>query len=415
MSPVLPFEIIALIIDIVGEDKDADLLKELALVSHPFLQICSKHLFATIVLHDSDPTRHVASSKKRFVELLKSRPEVVKYIRKLTYKTDDNDCYTHPFFDNDDEKLTPILSKFLRTISLLNYLKIDSSKFSTDSTTDWNKLKSSLTSAFLHLMHLPTLYHIDISFMSHFPLFSLASNCVNLHQLDILRTFFKKYENEGSFEIAQSEATPEIREFNTMDSSIAKLLHAKRQDGRRAFNFTNLRRLSMSFAWSEDERNLRFLLQNAKLLESLHLLVRPNWSLVRLHDILSPIARTLKILHLSVPLHSVRPGVLCEDLEAMAGHNVLETLSCEIRVIRGLNHDAKDFIGSTFQNMGKVLVKPGWSALRQVSFHVSFRENHPLPEDLVEFCEELQSLPDGYLSHLSKLESVAFNYSASLI
>ena len=39
MSSVLPFDIIALIIDIVGENQDTNLLKELALVSHSFLQI----------------------------------------------------------------------------------------------------------------------------------------------------------------------------------------------------------------------------------------------------------------------------------------------------------------------------------------------------------------------------------------
>ena len=37
MSPVLPFDIISLIIDIVGEHNDANLLKELALASHSFL------------------------------------------------------------------------------------------------------------------------------------------------------------------------------------------------------------------------------------------------------------------------------------------------------------------------------------------------------------------------------------------
>ena len=71
MSSVLPFDIIALIIDIVGEDKDTNLLKQLALVSHSFLQICNKHLFATVELRDAFPTRPgpIASSKKGFVKL----------------------------------------------------------------------------------------------------------------------------------------------------------------------------------------------------------------------------------------------------------------------------------------------------------------------------------------------------------
>jgi hypothetical protein len=92
MSPVLqvPFDIIIylLIIDIVlvGENKDTNLLKELALVSHSIHQICSKHLFATVELQYADRRGRIASSKKGFVKLLNSRPDVVKYIRKLTYK-----------------------------------------------------------------------------------------------------------------------------------------------------------------------------------------------------------------------------------------------------------------------------------------------------------------------------------------
>ena len=85
MSAVLPFDIISEIIDKVGESRDTNLLKELALVSSSFLQICSKHLFATVELHDACPWEDLASSKKGFVKLLISRPDVVKHIRKLTY------------------------------------------------------------------------------------------------------------------------------------------------------------------------------------------------------------------------------------------------------------------------------------------------------------------------------------------
>ena len=44
MSPVLPFDVVALIIDIVEENNDTKLFKELALVSHFFHQIFIKHL-----------------------------------------------------------------------------------------------------------------------------------------------------------------------------------------------------------------------------------------------------------------------------------------------------------------------------------------------------------------------------------
>jgi hypothetical protein len=393
MSPVLPFEIFVLIIDIAAENKDTDLLKKLALVSHSFIHICSQHLFSTIELHDADRSKHVASSKKGFLKLLKSRPDVVHYIRKLTYKA------SHNSPKNYDHRLSP----FLRTISRLNCLTITGKA----SKTDWNKLNSSLTSAFLHLMYLPTINHIDLSFFRDFPLSSLTAS-VNLHRLDILhmRVTLSHENNEI--------AMPNIREFHALESTLLTklLLLAKRQDGRPSFNFRDLRRLSMSINFYEDQRNIQYLLQNAKLIEEFHLSVGPGGpgrDLRGLHDILSPSARTLKILDLTVFLNSISLGLI-EELDAMTGHNILEALTFELRlyVFETL---AEDSIGSIIQKVESVLVKPGWSALRQVSFKVSISCWEVSWGDSAELLVTLQSLPDKYLSHLPKLESVAFDFS----
>ena len=223
MSPFLPFDITALIIDIVGENSDTNLLKELALVSHSFHRICSKHLFANVNLHNK-------SSKKRFVELVENRPNIVNYIRKLTYKVS--------YDINDDHLPSPILSNFLPTTSRLNSLAINAL------CRDWNALDSSLTSAFLHLMRFPTINHIDLSNIQNFSFSSLPQS-VNLHRLDInTLTHFNQPEI-----VVESEMMPQIREFHTSGSSLSttKLLHAKMQDGRPAFNFMDLRRLWIFF------------------------------------------------------------------------------------------------------------------------------------------------------------------------
>jgi hypothetical protein len=398
MSPVLPFDIIAQIIDIVGDNKDTNLLKELALVSYSFHQICIKHLFATVELHENAPNC-VASSKKGFVKLITSRPDVVKYIRKLTYKMGINT-------DSDDQLLLPVLSSnFLPTISRLNCLSL--------SHLNWNTLDS-LTSAFLHLMHLPTINHIDLSFIRNFPLSSLTP-CVNLLRLDICNVRCANPEEDGYPEVVQSELMPKIHEFHTLRSYLltTKLLHAEMQDGQPAFNFTDLRRLWISFTRFEDEPNIRFLLQNAKLLEELHLSVKfcRNFTL---HDILSPSARTLKVLDLTVPIYDVPISLqlagLCEGLEAIAGHNTLEALFLEVKVDAD---ESEVYVGSIIQNVEKVLVKPGWSALRQVSFKVSITQPF-WGATSTNLSEALQSLPDKYLSHLSKIESINFNFSASI-
>ena len=68
------------------------------------------------------------------------------------------------------------------------------------------------------------------------------------------------------------------------------------------------------------------------------------------------------------------------------------------------------FLGSIFQIVENVLVKPGWSALRRVSFKLlTSGWDQGIATRL---CEALQSLPDKHLSHLSKLESVTFDYQA---
>ena len=393
---ILPYGIIGQIIDPVGEDKDTRLLKDLSLVSHSFHQICCKHLFATVELHDADPDAdsnpHVASSKKGFLKLLKS-----KYIRKLTYEVS--------YYYDDDLRLSHILPKCLRTIPCLNCFTINGSRL------DWNKRDSSLTSAFLYLMHLPTINHIDLSNIKNFPLSCLTPS-VNLIRLDIC--YVDPLEEEV---VVHSEMTPRIREFRTSNSTrlTETLLHAQGQDGQPAFNFMDLRQLYICLG---DEQNIRYLLQNAKLLEELHLSTAEfgaDHCLDGLHDILSVSAGILKVLDLSLLLYEKSDGIinlpfeeLCEELEAMAGRNVLEVLSLEVKLYRD---ETADDIGSMFQNVEKVLVNPGWSSLRQVSFKVPIR--YWLVKDSAELAEELQSLlPDKYLSRLSKLESVAFNFSS---
>jgi len=259
-------------------------------------------------------------------------------------------------------------------------------------------------------MHLPTINHIDLSHIKNFPLSSLSSS-VNLLRLDILHLNYSYGLEEDKILEAVVQSMPRIREFHTLGSALPtkKLLHAKGKDGQLAFNFVDLRRLSICF---EDEQNIRYLLQNANLLEELHLSVRYEQGFVRLHDVLSSSARTLKVLGLSVnndhgPVH-VMLADFCEDLKAVAGHNMLKALSFEAIVDDGF--DTEDSIGSVVQDVEKVLVKPGWSALRWVSFKFEIRDS----DSGTNLYEPLQSLPDKYLSHLSKLESVAFNYSAYL-
>ena len=151
-------------------------------------------------------------------------------------------------------------------------------------------------------------------------------------------------------------------------------------------------------------------MQNAKLLEGLHITLRQS-----LVGLLSPSlsARTLKVLDFIVFLfHSESVSILaglCEELEAMAELNMLEVLSFGVYVSAD---NTEDLVGSMIQKVENVVIRPGWSALRQVRFDVSI-----VGGCNAKLSEALQSLPDKYL--LSKvccfrLFSFSFYYKYSI-
>ena len=406
MWSFLSYDIVAQIVDIIRETDGMSFIKELSLVSHSFNQICSRLIFATVDLYDDIPMQR-ASSKRGFVKLLERRPEVVKHIRKLTYIVSSSSSSTNPRHF-DDNLLSPILPNFLRTISFLNCLTIAGSKL-----VEWDTIDSSLTSALLHLMHLPTIHHIDLSSIENFPLSSLAaSKSPNLRRLDI--NYLTLGEDDPLENCVLPEAMPKILEFNTSDSSAMaeKLIHAKTQDGQPAFSYMDLRRLSISSSSSvfyQDDLNLQFftyvMMLNAKLLEKLRFSVACREGFEGVHEIfISPCARILKELDLSLSFSATESLALFEDLEVMARDNMLEVFSLQIVVDSSETDDFIGRAGFTFQKVEEELVKAGWFALRKVSFKVLIICWN------ADISEALNSLPDKYLSYLSKLESIDFKY-----
>ena len=160
-------------------------------------------------------------------------------------------------------------------------------------------------------MHLPTINNIDLSLIENFPLSSFTPS-VNLHQLDIFRVDPSDQikedgepEDDGSLIFVHSGMMPKLRGFHISDSGLMakQLLLAKGQDGRPAFNFMDLIRLSIPFAPDPFEGSICIADSECQVncgLEKLHLSVGCGQTLVDLHDVLSLRARTLKVLDLTV-------------------------------------------------------------------------------------------------------------------
>jgi hypothetical protein len=188
-----------------------------------------------------------------------------------------------------------------------------------------------------------------------------------------------------------------------------KLLHARLQDGQPAFRFIHLRRLSISVLRKEDRWAFGQLVLNARFLQKLELSLGINECSVGLHRLLSPRARTLKYLEVSLHVHTGGPerlplGGLCRELEAMAGNNILEAL-CFVIYIEV--DDTEETIGPTIQNLETALLKPGWSTLRRVSITLICTDSVSVEEG-TKINDGLQSLSDNYLSQLS--EAVELEY-----
>ena len=424
-SPAFPFDIISLIIDIVGENDDTDLLNELALVSHSFLQLCTKHIFANIDLHDGNMRHNTkASSKKGFIKLVKNKPDVARYIRKLKYQLDKDDCSnsrqsspTNSVSVNDDDQLLPTLSNFLATIPSLGSFDIYGNCM------DWRSLDSSLTSSFLHLMHLPTIKSIDLNSINNFPGYGLFG-ANNLHRLDIGQmisdTDLEEDEDGTLGMVLESEVMPKLRELRIAEAYelTMKLVLAKMEDGRPAFKFVDLRLLSVGLAESRDIQIFGYFINNARFLETLQLSITQTQSLLGLHAVLAPRARTLKSIELSVNsletvVGTVRLplGGFCRELEAMAGRNILEEVIFEIFLELG---DKEEVIGPIVQNVEKALVRPGFPALQRViiKFSCLERMSNSDEEKLAAMLES--SIPEKYLSNLLEHPSVDLYCTADL-
>jgi len=257
-------------------------------------------------------------------------------------------------------------------------------------------------------MHLPTIKFIDLESINNFPGYGLFTS-ENLLRLEICQMVLDSHlsDNEDGTlgMVLESEVMPKIRELRISEAHelTMKLLLAKMEDGQPAFKFVDLRLLSFAFTQSEDIRVFQYFIQNARFLETLHLSITQSYTVMGLHAVLAPRARTLKSIELSASLETVIGNVrlplagFCKELEAMAGRNILEEVVFELFLDV---KDKEESIGPIVQNVERAVLRPGFPALRRVIFKFHCLERRS-ERDAAELTEALESsLPEKYLSHL---------------
>jgi hypothetical protein len=248
---VIPLDVYGLIIDSLAEDdEELTTMRACSLVSRAFLHLSRKHIFATVKIN---PLRvGTSSSINKFVHLIERNPEIGEYVRKLNYR-----IATHDHIPRTLGKLTK-----LKSLSIWN----NAGKFAWR--TDWP-----MRSALLLLMQLPTLSHLELRWITNFPVSDLIHSS-SLKHLEI------DYFNFAAEDVVPPSTTPLpsksvfLSEYNAglrSASATKKLVEAKRPDGLPIVDFTELTKVTASWDNQEDINAIQPIFIQAKQLKEIDL------------------------------------------------------------------------------------------------------------------------------------------------
>ena len=235
--PVLPFDIIGNIIDILFNDdtKSLQYVKDFSLVCHSFLPLCRKHIFSSITIDIGEKPLKYRNDDEALWQLLLETPDIARYVHKLKICARPYEHKSKCFLEPVSPQLTGLQSLTIFNSNLWHPML-------------WSKLSSSSQRSLLNLMHLPTLTHLDVSRISSFPKSNLIfwANVKHLsaHDLDIL--------DDG---VASSPLCRKPLELQTLHISINDprllILEATCSDGRPFLDLTGLEKVSIDFSMAD--------------------------------------------------------------------------------------------------------------------------------------------------------------------
>ena len=227
-KPTLPLETIQVIINTLAEDNNDHItLKACSLTCQTLLHLCRKHIFASITL-DGHNLANPKPKTVHFINLISTTPEIADYIQQLE------------FYISNEEFEQPLLPGILKTITKLDSLTIRWPRFQRQ----WHT--NPLRPAILHLLHLPTLTHLDLEDINEFIVSDLTP-CTSLKSLRLSLIKIGETENQQCL-IVSKEPIRLQRLFagNESSTAVSKLSTAKRLDGGLIFDFTNLTSVSLT-------------------------------------------------------------------------------------------------------------------------------------------------------------------------
>jgi len=318
---MVPLDVIEIIMEILAGNNDVASLKTCSLACRAFSGVCQKHIFSSIELNSTKrPSKQPA---RRFKRLLDKNPSIAGYVRSLDYVS-----------HFDSQRGPPILQRLHR----VNNFTFGFNDYETfmEGKQDWEKIRPSLKSSLATFIQsnsivelsLLNIKNLPVTILMYFPhLLRLGLQNVSVADIPLPKGFYKpkKAPNLVSIWIRNSSLGP-IRKY--LQPGVTPILDLTRledlsvvlEDGRTGIDVIkhilmpseNLKSLSFSGAYPD----LDFMGNFASVLTS--------GSLKTL--------KTVKVFPM-LETEETDPYIhFTQELEQIAGKNVLETLLFEIDI-----------------------------------------------------------------------------------
>ncbi|KIM36521.1 hypothetical protein M413DRAFT_31573 [Hebeloma cylindrosporum] len=360
-SPALPLKILETIFDTLAQDDPfRSSLKTCSLVCKLFLELCRKHIYASISIDGRPQLPIPEPTAAAFVRLLFSTPEIADHIRKL--------YWIILLEDFDEPSLPGTLEKITKLESLIIYWPLERIP-------EWceNRLRTGI----LHLMHLPTLLRLEICYIQDF-MFTDLIPCIHLRELGLDCTKPLETENFTFSSTFPSKPLPLHRlSFGPGSSTaISKIIASLRPDSTPTlFNLSALPSISFRLSQSDDVEASRQLLQHCSQLTDIDISIDSSpltWK--GLAKMVNPSIATLTRLRFLIytdddgtGTNDPLGGLIAELEELRHCQNVIAKMIIDV-------HVAECSEGDDWGRLDRVLTQSsGWSKLE-----------HPIPETVVQ-------------------------------
>lgn len=387
-QPILPFETIETIIDTLAQDDPGSLsLKACSLVCQGFLELCRKHIFASITI-DCLAVAVPTPTSAAFVRLLSTTPQIADHIRELDWNI--------LVEDFEDRSLPGILEKITKLQSLTIYWPRGHLQWRT----------TSLRAGILHLLHLPTLIRLEICDSRDFVFIDLIP-CINLREIRLDCTQVVEAENPFPLTLPNNPLQLDRLLFGVESSAaISRIGTSLRPDGRPIFNLAVLSCISLVLYNYDEFEASRQLFQHCVQLTNVDILVNFPLTWTGIAKILEPSIKTLAHLCFSMSAQDETgtsdplAGLVAELEEIRCHRNVIENMTIDVLV--GACYKCNQ--GDDWGLLDSVLTQSGWSRLARVSLAIS-------TWNLYHDDATLTTLPQRQLPRLLSSKSTVFEFS----